>query len=927
MKKIKYYFKSTKKLARLTIVLVLVEIFLVMSGVYLLYECNHELQEAEYKREYYMELAEDMGESSDYLTKQARYFSVTGDIEYFDNYWKEVKITKTRDKVLDELEKSNIPVEEGNILSNAKSLSDSLIDLEIHSMQYTLRAYEINAEDYKNNEFEYESIKEVIEKKSWKLYEQNEWQSENTLANYNNSKNNESKKDDNYALKEKGINILFSNLYKQYKNDIDSYVKAFRIKMNERLNGEVIKAEQQEKRTIVIQICFVISEIFIMIFLIELFRKLFIKPVENYTTEIERSNVKYLPQVKPEGVWELVYFGKIFNQLSNNLASELKFHKEAEKKMRAAKEQADEANRIKGDFVSMVSHEIRTPLHAIIGYLDLLEDTNLRGKQVEYVKNAQLSTDILLSEINDILDFSKIEAGKFTIENQNFDIKDIIQELKSVVINEAKVKNLDLIFEIDENIPEYLIGSPSELRRILLNLLYNGIKFTAKGFIKLRIVVSKVDNGKYTFLFEVEDTGIGIKEEMQKKIFEAFLQSDASITRKYGGTGLGLAISKRLVEIISENKYTIVLKSKEGYGSTFSFLMEFREGVREEKEKRVKVEGFNKNVSVLLVDDQEMNLKVEKEIFKKMNCTVDTENNPKKVLERIKNKKYDIVFLDISMPEISGFELASEIRKNEEWNNIILVALSANVGKDVKEKARESGMKDFLEKPFHKEELIEFFERYHLSKLEKSDSFLMDEKESIKCLSGEVVKNSENEKFSDVQVEKFETEGKKNIKIIKDEIKNFIYEKGRNKGRKVKKSKVYSDGDLKVKDINLQEAFEIVDGDLKAEDINLQEFLELVDGDSEAVKRILTDFRNQNKGFIDLIKKLLEEERDNELRDELHRMEGVVGNLRCVTLLRSIKKLHREVKDKMVSKDTINNVEKEFEKVIEFINVIIKKQK
>ena len=215
----------------------------------------------------------------------------------------------------------------------------------------------------------------------------------------------------------------------------------------------------------------------------------------------------------------------------------MSFRKQIEEVMRKAKEQADEANKMKSDFLSMVSHEIRTPLHAITGYLFLLEDSNLEPEQMEYVENAQFATNILLEEISEILDFSKIEAGKMLIENKNFNFRKLIREIKSVLENEAGTRGIELQFNVSDDIPEYLIGDPLRLKQVLTNLIYNGIKFTKVGFVKLCVDIQDKQSLDHIVLsFIVEDSGIGIKKEMQDKIFEAFTQSDASVTRKYGGT-------------------------------------------------------------------------------------------------------------------------------------------------------------------------------------------------------------------------------------------------------------------------------------------------------------------------------------------------------------------------------------------------------
>ena len=586
LNKMKNYFRSTRNITRLTIVLIAIEVAMILSGTYLLYSCNQNLQNAEEKRNYYQELAGELGDTSDFLTKQVRYFAVTGDIQYFYNYWYEAEITRTRENVVKEIKKSVIPESERNLLSNAKSYSDALMDLEIHSMQYTLKAYDIKADDFKDDDIIYSWIVRVLDKESWELYEEssswrNKEKKDKEPVFLGEDIDSIKRKEKDHALKEKGINLLFGKVYKEYKENIESFVKQFQSKMDQRLNEEVRQAEKQEHRTIILQVIFVCCENCIMMVLLYFLNVLFVKPLENYTKEIEKSNVNNLPSVRAEGTWELEYFGNIFNQLARNLSSELSFRKQIEEVMRKAKEQADEANKMKSDFLSMVSHEIRTPLHAITGYLFLLEDSNLEPEQMEYVENAQFATNILLEEISEILDFSKIEAGKMLIENKNFNFRKLIREIKSVLENEAGTRGIELQFNVSDDIPEYLIGDPLRLKQVLTNLIYNGIKFTKVGFVKLCVDIQDKQSLDHIVLsFIVEDSGIGIKKEMQDKIFEAFTQSDASVTRKYGGTGLGLPISKKIVEMSSHEKYTITVESQEGVGSRFYFCMEFGIGKR-----------------------------------------------------------------------------------------------------------------------------------------------------------------------------------------------------------------------------------------------------------------------------------------------------------------------------------------------------------
>lgn len=692
MERIRNFLKKSKNITRLMLFLAVLEMVMVLYGTYQLWTSSENLQRAEEARYEYRNGSEALEECSDYLTREARLFAVTGDVEHFRNYWYEAEEEKQRENVIEEMEKANLPMEEENLLARAKYFSDTLMHIEISSMRLTLESRNIAKEEYSEDTF--------LQK--WMDY----------VKSYPLESDFKLKKKS--QKKEMAVQILFGSSYEKYKEIIDNNIGQFQEKMEKRLNGEVNKAQEQTRQAGIWQIVFVAGEMLVLVLIFISFHKMYIQPLLRYTDTIDLQQHKRQFFIEPEGVWELERFGEVFNQLSSDLLEELNHREEVERQLRAAKEEADEANQTKSNFLAQISHEIRTPLNAVLGYLFLLENTKLSGEQRRYAGNMHMAADILLEEINEILDFTKIESGKMLFERKNIDLFHMVEELKSVLENEGKKRGLSMDFQVDEDVPRYLKADALRLKQILTNLLFNGLKFTKEGSVSLFIHARRLGKNSCTLEFVVKDTGIGIKREQQLKIFDAFAQSDASITRKYGGTGLGLPICKRMIEEASNGRYTLLLESKEGMGSQFFFTLDFAYGEMveiQEKEAKRSVEK-RESLPVLIVDDNQINLVMEREILHKFGYEADVESDPHKVMGRMEQKKYALVFLDISMPELSGFDVCRMIRERKEWASTIVIALTANIGDDVVEKVQEAGMNDYLSKPIPIERLRELLEKY-----------------------------------------------------------------------------------------------------------------------------------------------------------------------------------------------------------------------
>ncbi|MFH1160035.1 MAG: response regulator [bacterium] len=406
-------------------------------------------------------------------------------------------------------------------------------------------------------------------------------------------------------------------------------------------------------------------------------------------------------------IGKVTVFINLYKQ-RKNLQDEILWREKIEKDLKTAKEIAEDATHAKQKFLSTMSHEIRTPLNAIINTINLLKDENPRSEQIESIEILKFSSDHLLRIINDILDYSKIDAGKLEFEKVEFEIRKLLQGVKQSFEYDVSRKKLQLDILLEDQIPPVVFGDSIRLTQILINLVGNAVKFTDKGNITIRTKLKKKFDSQVDLEFQVIDTGIGIPEDKIELIFESFTQASSSTTRKYGGTGLGLAITKKLVELQGG---TIVVTSKPGVGSTFCVILPFvvsEKKVVEDDAARKATFHSLKGLKVLVVEDNLVNQKIVAKYLMKWEASHDIAENGLIAVEKVKKGHYDVVLMDLHMPEMSGYEATLKIRAldGKYFQDIPIIALTASVFLEDREKIFKFGMSGFITKPFNPTELF-----------------------------------------------------------------------------------------------------------------------------------------------------------------------------------------------------------------------------
>jgi len=381
-------------------------------------------------------------------------------------------------------------------------------------------------------------------------------------------------------------------------------------------------------------------------------------------------------------------------------------------------QKAEKANQAKSDFLANMSHEIRTPMNGIIGMARMLLEENLTPVQQEYTEIINMSAESLLTIINDVLDFSKIEAGELKIEKRAFSPAITLQTVTALLKPKADEKGISLTVQLDPDLPEVVTGDQGRIRQVLINLAGNAVKFTEKGYVNLSVSLKEISGSRATLIYEIKDTGPGIPESFKTRLFDKFSQADTSITRRYGGTGLGLTISKCLVEMMNGR---IDVESEPGKGALFRISLSHdtvsdHEAARQEdirgnsRKKIIPLPDNPEQYSILLAEDNPVNQKVALTMLRKKGFFADVAKNGLQVLRAIKKKHYDLILMDIQMPEMDGFETTRIIRdpgSDCSCKEIPIIAMTAHAVEDYRQKCLDAGMNSYISKPVTPEKLFQ----------------------------------------------------------------------------------------------------------------------------------------------------------------------------------------------------------------------------
>jgi len=427
------------------------------------------------------------------------------------------------------------------------------------------------------------------------------------------------------------------------------------------------------------------------------------------TLAIERSGRKALRSGTLLIVFVLICGAVLFLIILNRIVRQ----HELIQKLDISEKKVRESARIKELFIANMSHEIRTPMNAIIGFTSLLQKKELDYESGEFVKTIQQSSETLLAIINDVLDLSKIEAGMMRIDSYPFRFSELFRSVIVMFKARFEEKGINVIAEVEEDFPDILEGDPARLTQILMNLIGNALKFTNHGTVSIKISNEGVEGDFIQMGILVIDTGIGIRKDKQAFIFERFRQAEDSITRNYGGTGLGLAIVRDLVTL---QNGSISVKSEHGKGTCFKLMIPYKLSAGHSKFEQAEI--FNSDTSanlndveILVVEDNEVNNLLLRQLFKNWKVKYDLAGNGRQAIEKLKNRRYNIILMDIQMPEMDGYTATLEIRENLGLK-MPIIAMTAHALQGEREKCLGYGMNDYISKPVHEMQLYELLVRY-----------------------------------------------------------------------------------------------------------------------------------------------------------------------------------------------------------------------
>lgn len=654
---LKYIF-TQKQINTAAIFVLGIMVAFVLSSGWSIRQSVREEQAAESGQLRFQSSSQKLSDASDYLTDEVRKFVVTGNLEYMKKYWREVKITRSREKAMEAFEASAIPAKELQLLKTAKNNSDLLISTEQRAMKLAAYSHQIP-----ENKLEPEVRNYVLNVEDQKLSKKEA----GTLAS----------------------DLVFGKEYEDEKTVISGCIKEFQQRMDRLLKKRLYEARTHtglavSSQTVVLSAAFVFVSA-VMFF----FYRLSVSPVLEYTSKIRHIDEKDTgPVLSVRGSRELRTFAEKFNQMYDKLVT---------------------AGNEKSRFFSNMSHEIRTPLSSILGYEALMRDTELSEKQEQYMDIMEEASETLLNLINQILDISKLESGKMKLEEETVRSREFFSGILDMFRYQTNNKQLRLELSVGETVPEILQTDTGKLRQILLNLLSNSFKFTEKGQILLSIQATETEEDVLLTVI-VSDTGCGIKKQDLSRIFQPFEQSGELNGHFYGGTGLGLTISRNLAHFLGGS---LEAESREREGSCFTLKLPVRKG-----EKSVSVnqgnrpwDGREQNLSllrgkkVLLVEDNDVNRRMEEELLRKYGLIISSVCRGRDAVRLCQDEKFDMIFMDIRMKPLDGFQTAKEILYATKNFDTYMAAMTADVEAVTIQRIFREGMKGFLPKPFSSAQL------------------------------------------------------------------------------------------------------------------------------------------------------------------------------------------------------------------------------